>query len=231
MQDFTANAQIKHLNIRKQGEEQEVLAVDVKMTAEISADVIDAIMCDGLNEGAALHCFWMQSDKSPMFPQIGEVPFSREYKNVRAKLADFTIEGVTLKKFSFVPMKDERGDLTFSMAVTEPPAKLIDTLASMLADSLLVQFSCPQGDMLDTPVADAGKSGPVETPPTATDELAYMQAVDEVRVSGNASVSFIQRRLNIGYNKAARLIERMEEEGIVGPTGIGGRREILRASA
>ncbi|HEV2564403.1 MAG TPA: DNA translocase FtsK, partial [Microvirga sp.] len=42
-----------------------------------------------------------------------------------------------------------------------------------------------------------------------------------------ASTSYIQRRLQIGYNRAASLMERMEHEGIVGPANHAGKREIL----
>ncbi|WP_262297336.1 DNA translocase FtsK, partial [Microvirga sesbaniae] len=42
-----------------------------------------------------------------------------------------------------------------------------------------------------------------------------------------ASTSYIQRRLQIGYNRAASLMERMENEGIVGPANHAGKREIL----
>ncbi|WP_456430708.1 DNA translocase FtsK [Thermosulfuriphilus sp.] len=45
----------------------------------------------------------------------------------------------------------------------------------------------------------------------------YEEAVDIVLKTGQASISMLQRRLRIGYNRAARLIERMEKEGIVGP--------------
>src|SRR6478672_8425576 len=44
---------------------------------------------------------------------------------------------------------------------------------------------------------------------------------------GKASTSFIQRHLNIGYNRAAKLIEQMEKEGVVGPANHVGRREVL----
>jgi DNA segregation ATPase FtsK/SpoIIIE, S-DNA-T family len=42
-----------------------------------------------------------------------------------------------------------------------------------------------------------------------------------------ASTSYIQRRLSIGYNRAASIIERMEKEGLVGPANHAGKREIL----
>ena len=44
---------------------------------------------------------------------------------------------------------------------------------------------------------------------------------------GKASTSYVQRRLQIGYNRAASLIERMEQEGVVSPANHAGKREIL----
>lgn len=55
----------------------------------------------------------------------------------------------------------------------------------------------------------------------------FDQAVDLVAREGKASTSFIQRHLQIGYNRAAKLIEQMEKEGIVSPANHVGKREIL----
>ena len=55
----------------------------------------------------------------------------------------------------------------------------------------------------------------------------YEQAVAVVAREGKASTSFIQRHLNLGYNRAAKLIEQMEKEGVVGPANHVGRREVL----
>lgn len=64
--------------------------------------------------------------------------------------------------------------------------------------------------------------------PQDADEL-YQQAKDLVLSTGQASISYIQRRLKIGYNRAARIIEMMEEEGIIGPPREAGKpREILK---
>jgi DNA segregation ATPase FtsK/SpoIIIE, S-DNA-T family len=58
------------------------------------------------------------------------------------------------------------------------------------------------------------------------DEL-YDQAVAVVIRDKKVSTSYIQRRLQIGYNKAASLIERMEKEGLISPANATGKREIL----
>lgn len=61
------------------------------------------------------------------------------------------------------------------------------------------------------------------------DDKLYQDAVATVRLQGKASISLLQRRLRIGYTRAARLIERMEERGIVGPNMPGEQfREVLR---
>ncbi|ACT69605.1 cell division protein FtsK [Neorickettsia risticii str. Illinois] len=55
----------------------------------------------------------------------------------------------------------------------------------------------------------------------------YAQAVEIVRKDNKVSISYIQRRLSIGYNKAAKLVEKMEEEGIVSPPNNAGKRTLL----
>ncbi|MBV8971310.1 MAG: DUF2312 domain-containing protein [Sphingomonadaceae bacterium] len=72
-----------------------------------------------------------------------------------------------------------------------------------------------------------------ETPPDAggengEDDALYRAAVDLVVAEGKAPVSFIQRKLSIGYNKASAIVERMEREGIVSAPDETGRRTVLR---
>ena len=73
-------------------------------------------------------------------------------------------------------------------------------------------------------LASAGLSGG-----RSGDEEAdvYAKAIDVVAKAQKASTSFIQRHLRIGYNNAARLIERMEQDGFVSRPDHVGRREVL----
>lgn len=60
------------------------------------------------------------------------------------------------------------------------------------------------------------------------DDEKYQEAVEFVVGKGEASISMVQRRFRIGYNRAARIVERMEREGIVGPSDGVKPREVLR---
>jgi DNA segregation ATPase FtsK/SpoIIIE-like protein len=66
----------------------------------------------------------------------------------------------------------------------------------------------------------------------AQDDEILEKAISIVREQGKASVSLLQRRLRIGYARAARLIDEMEDQGIIGPDEGGGRaREIIVTQA
>jgi S-DNA-T family DNA segregation ATPase FtsK/SpoIIIE len=74
---------------------------------------------------------------------------------------------------------------------------------------------------------DNGEFGMGVEDESDADRALYQQAMDVVVRDGKASTSYIQRRLKIGYNRAARIIEKMEAEGIVGPANHVGKREVL----
>jgi S-DNA-T family DNA segregation ATPase FtsK/SpoIIIE len=67
-----------------------------------------------------------------------------------------------------------------------------------------------------------------ETGEEEIDDEKYREAVEFVREKGEASISMVQRRFRIGYNRAARIVERMETEGVVGPSDGVKPREVLR---
>jgi S-DNA-T family DNA segregation ATPase FtsK/SpoIIIE len=60
------------------------------------------------------------------------------------------------------------------------------------------------------------------------DDEKYREAVEFVVEKGEASISMVQRRFRVGYNRAARIVERMESEGVVGPSDGVKPREVLR---
>jgi S-DNA-T family DNA segregation ATPase FtsK/SpoIIIE len=64
-----------------------------------------------------------------------------------------------------------------------------------------------------------------------SDDPLYDKAVSVVAQAGYCSISHLQRQLGVGYNKAAKLVEQMEAEGVVGPATkkAGGRRDVLIA--
>ena len=66
-----------------------------------------------------------------------------------------------------------------------------------------------------------------ETGNDETKDELYSKAIEIVKQEKKASTSFLQRKLQIGYNRAARIMEMMEEEGIVGQANHVGKREIL----
>lgn len=73
--------------------------------------------------------------------------------------------------------------------------------------------------------ADGGTYG--STPDDTESDPLYDQAVRIVTETRKASISGIQRRLKIGYNRAARMVEAMEASGLVGPLESNGQREVL----
>ncbi|MEN0088687.1 MAG: DNA translocase FtsK, partial [Pseudomonadota bacterium] len=75
---------------------------------------------------------------------------------------------------------------------------------------------------------EAGEgAGPAGTGNLAASDDPYDQAVAIVLRDGKASTSYVQRRLGIGYNRAASIIERMEQEGVISAANHAGKREIL----
>ena len=55
----------------------------------------------------------------------------------------------------------------------------------------------------------------------------YFKALEIIKLEKKASTSFLQRKIQIGYNRAARIMEMLEKEGVVGQANHVGKREIL----
>ncbi|WP_110017015.1 DNA translocase FtsK [Plasticicumulans acidivorans] len=129
------------------------------------------------------------------------------------------------------------GDMLYSPPGTGVPQRVHGAFVDDHEVNAVVEYLRQVGEpdyltgILDEP-ADGGPAFPGD--PLATNDGAdaeqdplYDQAVRIVVESRRASVSGVQRRLKIGYNRAARLVEEMERAGIVGPIQSNGSREVL----
>ncbi len=127
------------------------------------------------------------------------------------------------------------GDMLFTTPELGKPRRIQGVLVEekevkMITDHLRMERA-PQynHDIISQPVQLGGKGG-VVADMDAADDSAYEDAVRVVVDAGKASASMLQRRLRVGYARAARLIETMEEQGIVGAADGARPREVLISS-
>ena len=126
-----------------------------------------------------------------------------------------------------------RGDMLYASAVDPAPIRIQGTYVDDNEVEKVVDYVKQYGepDYIDDQIFvedDEDEEGNVDLFGNSMDEdPLYDQALEIVVQSGKASASYIQRRLKIGYNRAARLVEEMEERGIVGPANGSKPREII----
>jgi len=121
------------------------------------------------------------------------------------------------------------GDMLFMPPGTSMIQRVHGAYISEQETSELVEFLKKQGEAVyDDSVLEQVEEDSL-TNSGIEDELdeRYDEAVAVVCESGQASISMVQRRLRIGYNRAARIIEMMEKEGVVGPADGAKPREVL----
>lgn len=124
-----------------------------------------------------------------------------------------------------------RGDMLFVSAVNPVPTRIQGTLISDDEVENVVNYVKQYGfpDYIDDEifVDDEDEENPEPGLFDEGSDPLYQKALDIVIEAGKASASYIQRRLKIGYNRAARLVEEMEARGIVGPANGAKPREII----
>ena len=116
------------------------------------------------------------------------------------------------------------------MTATQPVTRVQGALVSEGEIERVVKFLKEQGKpVYDDSILRARDAGPTGSGDQDDDDPAYDQALDLISRMQEVSVSKIQREMRLGYNKAAKIIERMEREGIVGPAnGVKPRQVLLR---
>ncbi len=124
-----------------------------------------------------------------------------------------------------------KGDMLYSGITSPFPTRIQGTLVSDNEVENVVEYvkSYGEPEYIDDEIFVDDEEDDVGGPGLFSDgeDPLYDQALQIVVQAGKASASYIQRRLKIGYNRAARLVEEMEERGIVGPQNGSKPREII----
>jgi S-DNA-T family DNA segregation ATPase FtsK/SpoIIIE len=118
-----------------------------------------------------------------------------------------------------------KGDMLFMMPGSSALNRYHGAYVSEQEIKSVVEFIKKQATpnyTLQIAAAGTGEQGEA-----AERDALYAQAIDLVTSTGQASASFIQRRLRVGYPRAARMIEMMEEDGLVGPASGSRPRQVL----
>jgi S-DNA-T family DNA segregation ATPase FtsK/SpoIIIE len=122
------------------------------------------------------------------------------------------------------------GDMLFQPPGSSQIIRVHGCFVSEVEIKRVVEFVKKQGkpnfEMLQQRAKEVVEAKVAEVEESERDEL-YQRAVELVQMNGQASTSFIQRRLRVGYNRAARMIEMMQEDGIVGAADGSRPREVL----
>jgi S-DNA-T family DNA segregation ATPase FtsK/SpoIIIE len=128
------------------------------------------------------------------------------------------------------------GDMLYSSPTAPKPIRLQGAFVSdkelnMITDHIKMERAPDYNDdIISQPVQIGGKSGGIVPDADASDDSLYNDAIKVVIEAKKASASMLQRRLRVGYGRAARMIETMEEQGIIGPADGSRPREVLVSS-
>jgi S-DNA-T family DNA segregation ATPase FtsK/SpoIIIE len=120
-----------------------------------------------------------------------------------------------------------RGDMLFVPPGTARPVRVHGSLVAEEETKALCDFLRKQGAAAYEEFAPAGEEAAGEVGAVAERDDLYWDAVQLVISQRQASISFLQRRLRLGYPKAARFVDMMEQDRIIGPGDGAKPREVL----
>lgn len=224
---YKGKAEIRHLNVRKEGpEDDKVLAIDIKFQCVTSADMLD---------------FFHEGIKDVLFTDAGAVKnlmlkplgFCNTIMNCDLNILGQRYGGIEVGKFQLEPKDSNQVTMQFSISL-QPSGDEVAKISEFVMDEIDIAVE-PQPE-LDFGGAQEPQDG-VDGAGNVTAQFGgedsdglYGDAVKVVLSQKRASVSLVQRHLRIGYNRAARLLEEMERQGVISADKGDGRREILKAA-
>lgn len=149
--------------------------------------------------------------------------------NFPARIAFAVASGVDSRVILDAPGAEHllgRGDMLFLAPDASAPQRAQGVFVSDREIDRLIDYWQQKAHL------EQGDAPPWEevlnAPPEDSDQALIEEAIDVIRETGRASASLLQRKLHIGYPRAARLLDELEDRGVVGPSRGGGReREIL----
>lgn len=214
-------ASLKHLNVRKEGpEDDKILAVDVKL----QFSKVDRRLCAYFDE--ALEAFMWRGDTDALIARnafVAPIAYANEISNASVEIAGRSFSGCDVKKFAMSAA--DGGVMTLTLSVSlYPNSGDVSDLAKLVQDDASVTIEGPP----DLFAAEPDEQ-PSAQPDGDGDDPMYSQALALVQLEGKPSISLVQRTLKIGYNRAARLLEQMEKAGVVTPMNAAGVRSMVTA--
>jgi len=224
------------------------------MTVGAAVVAVPRLISGGASLLAKLRGFMSREAATPEIPALPVTPPAAPDPPVSAPVAQVTAaEHVAVEPVVTAPRPTASPPVRTPAPAEPVPAEDTITMTSERPQSQPPVK--PEGSVGNDPAAPSGSGGsgspppsPPQSPPgtpsidewvqrigsstthAAEDNKLYGSAVDVVVQNQKGSTSFLQRQLNIGYNQATRLMERMQNEGVVSAADNVGKREVLLKS-
>ena len=238
-------AELKGLNVRKEGpEDNREIAIDLKFEGETDGKILkDLFGADHIPP------FWLDNpDKDSRYHGITGIGCSGEFEGHELKFAKQHLYGAKVHKIAVLPRPHRMVSIDFTVSIKHPAQTVINAMTEMIRElgdvevrgerdlfsddedgETVLEFPGTNRTEEQTDLEGAIGQGPDRQEPEEDDEeVTYKKAVDHVISTQKVSIARIGREMKISANRAARIVERMQSEGIISAPGVNSIREVLK---